>query len=137
MPIVSIESVCDTEVAKNVSDEIIWPRKTIAQVCEDAKALRGYEAGKQRQAEAAAAEEKRQQEAAEAERRRQEAAQACSHVYQGKTYKVGWTSIFGRELVDYTVIGFSPQTERVTVVYFHPMSKERKTEEVYCSDVPR
>jgi hypothetical protein len=54
--------VCDTEVAKNSFDEIIWPRgKSIAQICEDKMARERYAADKKGQAEAVAAEQRRQE----------------------------------------------------------------------------
>ncbi len=54
-PVLYIESVCDTEVAKNDLDEIIWPEKSIAQICEDKSAQTRYQQEKDAQFQAALA----------------------------------------------------------------------------------
>ena len=41
VPLLYIESVCDTEVAKNIRGEIIWPPKSAARICEDATVKSG------------------------------------------------------------------------------------------------
>jgi hypothetical protein len=71
----------------------------VAQICEDAKALKGYEAEKKRQAEeaAAAVEKKRREEAAEAERKSKE---------MDEKFERAKAALAGKELPEHAVRRF-------------------------------